>query len=128
MSYDFDHYNAESVTYPEKPTKPKLTPKHNSAEALAYADALVDYEHEFESYKESLSWYNNLKSERLMLFCNLLRDDYDISQAQFNVIWHVVISNRPSGTPIASQATVDYFDMCYEMASEFAALETACHS
>mgnify|MGYP003638634100 CR=1 FL=1 len=123
MSYDFDHYNAESVKAPEKPTKPRLSPKHDSVEALAYGEALVDYEQRLSSYKESLSWYNNLKSERLMLFCNLLRDDYDISQAQFNVIWAMGIAHRPSGTPIASQATVDYFDMCYEMASEFAAIE-----
>jgi hypothetical protein len=123
MSYDFDYYDGTDFAYPQKPTKPKLTPKHDSVEALAYADALVDYEHEFESYKESLSWYNDSKATRLTLFKDMLRDDHDITQVQFNIIWHAVEASANLGGYMVSQAAVDQFDLLYDMAAEFAAIE-----
>ena len=120
MSYDFDYYKGNGLSYPEMPTKPFLSPNHKSPEALAYADALVDYEHEIEDYKELLSVYNTSKYTRLTEFCNLLRDDHDISQAQFNIIWQAVNkSNDLGGNNMVSQAAVDRFILFYDMAADF---------
>ena len=120
MNYDFDYYAGRDLQYPSKPAKPKLDRDHTPAAARNYADDLEQYDRDLENYNSNLNYYKGQHNLRLKEFQDRLRDDYDITQAQFNVIWlHAWDHGHSSGL----HEVYHYFDDFYEMASEFAALE-----
>jgi hypothetical protein len=120
MSYDFDYYSGKDLLYPIKPTKPTLGRNPNAIEARAWAEALEEYERELESYTENRNWYNSQINSRQNELCKQIRDDYDITEAQFAVIWRQAWED---GHHAGLSEVVIYFDRYYEMATEFAALE-----
>ena len=120
MNYDFDYYAGRDLLYPNKPTKPKLEKNHTPAAARSYADDLEQYEKEIENYKDDLNYYNDQHNLRLKEFQDQLRDDFGLTQAQFNVIWHHAWDRGHSS---GLQEVYHYFTTFYDMASEFAALE-----
>lgn len=120
MSYDFDYFSGNDLRYPDKPAKPRLNKNPTPMSVREYADDLEQYEKDIENYNDDLSYYRNQKAARLNKFKNRLRDDYDITQAQFDVLWHHAWEHGHS----AGLSEVDhYFDDFYDMASAFAALE-----
>jgi hypothetical protein len=121
-AYDFDYYNGMDIVYPTKPTKPTLGRAGvvNSVEAMAWAEALVDYEHELKSYEDDFAYYRAQKGLRLAALQERLRDDYDLTEAQFFVLWHRAWDQGHSS---GLSEVYHYFDEFYDMASEFAALE-----
>lgn len=120
MSYDFDYFSGKDLRYPMKPKKPKLDKDHTPAAARSYADDLEQYEKEIENYNDELSYCRSRKAARLKEFQDKLRDDYDITEAQFFVIWHKAWEE---GHGSGLSEVYHYFDEFYELATEFAALE-----
>ena len=91
-----------------------------AAEARIYADQLEVYEAEMTDYNEYKVWYSNQTHLRMKELHDRIRDDYDITEAQFNVLWHRAWED---GHSESLRRVVEIFDELYEMASEFAALE-----
>jgi hypothetical protein len=120
MSLDFDYYAGRDLQYPTKPTKPKLDRDHTPAAARNYADELEQYEKDIENYNIDLLYVKNEQALRMKKFQAVLRDHYDITEAQFNVIWHHAWDHGHSS---GLHEVYHYFDDFYNMASEFAALE-----
>lgn len=120
MSYDFDYYSGLDIRYPNKPTKPRLDKNAAPAAVRSYADELEQYERDIEKYRAELEHYNTSKHQRDALFRARLRDDYDITEAQFDVLWHQAWEH---GHAAGLREVYNYFDDFYEMAAAFAALE-----
>ena len=119
-NYDYAYYEGEDLKYYSKPTKPTLSRNPNSVEALAYAEALADYERELESYKENIAYYTAQKTLRMKELRETIQADYDINEKQFAVLWSAAYEN---GHSEGIQQVVNRFDGYYDMASAFAALE-----
>jgi hypothetical protein len=120
MSYDYDYFSGKDLHYPVKPTKPRMGSTPTAAEARAYADNLEVYEAEMTDYTENKDWYNRQTNLRMIELHDRIRDDYDITEAQFNVLWRRAWED---GHSESLRRVVEIFDELYEMASEFAALE-----
>jgi hypothetical protein len=120
MDYDFDYFSGRDLHYPVKPAKPTLSRNPNSIEARAWAEALEEYERELESYTENRDWYNSQINLRMKELHDRIRNDYDITDAQFAVLWHRAWED---GHSESLRRVVEMFDELYTMASEFAALE-----
>lgn len=118
--YDYAYYEGEDLKYYSKPIKPTLGRNPNSVEALAYAEALAEYERELESHKENIAYYTAQKNNRMKELRETIQADYDISEAQFFVLWSVAYED---GHSEGLQQVVNRFDEYYEMATAFAALE-----
>ena len=119
-SYDFDYYGGMDIVYPTKPTKPVLGRNADSAEAMAWAEALAEYESELKSYEEDFAYYREQKGVRLAALQERLRDDYDITRGQVSILWQRAWEHGHSS---GLSEVYHYFDEFYDMASEFAALE-----
>lgn len=87
MNYDFDYYCGLDITVPTKPAKPFLRGKHTSVEALAYAEALVEYERDLAGYQEDKAFYGRELNSRREKFFSLLATDYNISIRQLALTW-----------------------------------------
>ena len=59
ISKDLEALDAYKPIYPHKPSKPLLTKKHTSEEALSYATALVEYEKDMEEFRKLEIFYIN---------------------------------------------------------------------
>ncbi len=120
MNYDFDYFSGRYLIYPTKPKKPVLPANPRAADAREFADQLEVYETEQAAFREHLDWYNSQIASRQQELCDRLRDDYDITEAQLNVIWRQAWED---GHAYGLREVVSYFERYYEMAAEFAALE-----
>ncbi len=120
MDYDFDYYGGKDLHLPIKPTKPVLDRNADSVEALAWAEALVDYEHELKSYEEDFAYYRAQKRLRMTALQDQLRDDYDITTGQFSILWQKAYDD---GHSEGLRRVVEIFDELYDVASQFAAME-----
>jgi hypothetical protein len=107
-------------TYPVKPNMPKLSSKATPQEVRLYADQLEAYEAEMVRYKDEFAWYKNKFDARLNELKTRLRDEYDITDAQFFILWNKAYDD---GHSEGLQRVVGIFEELYELASEFAALE-----
>lgn len=87
MNYDFEYYCGCNITVPTKPAKPFLRGKHTSVEALAYAEALVDYERELLGYQEDKAFYGRELNSRREQFFDVLCKDYNISTRELALAW-----------------------------------------
>ena len=121
MSYDFNYYTGADIEFTiQKPSKPVLSRNPDAAEARAFADKLEKYDVDIKSYNDVRQVYNEQRAVRLAEFKDKLRDDYDISQEQFNVLWDHADANISYG---GLEEVFNLFDSCYEVATKFAALE-----
>lgn len=100
MNYDFDYYCGCDITVPTKPAKLFLHDKHTSVDALAYAEALVEYERELLGYQEDESLYNYVLSTRKKQFFDILLTDYNLTKDEFTVVWEEAIDHS-GGDPEA---------------------------
>lgn len=120
MDYDLDYFNGKDLLYPSRPTKPRLSAHATAAEAREYADQLEVYERELADYHEHREWYNTESNRRLKELQDRVRDDYDITQAQFNILWHRAWED---GHASGLHEVLSHFDDLYELATAFAAQE-----
>ena len=97
MSYDFDYYSGNYLKAPIKPIKPFLCRNPTAIDARAYADAMEEYERNFESYKEDYSYYTKSKNALIEEFENRLTIEYDLSEKQFKFLWSESYDRRHSG-------------------------------
>lgn len=121
MSYDYDYYSGRDLIYPKRPSRPSALPRNaTAAEVRHYADQLEVYEGETVIYKELDREYSDKLNGRLKELQTKLRDDYDITEAQFFVLWNKAWEDGHSS---GLHEVVSIFDDLYDLASEFAALE-----
>ncbi len=120
MSYDFDYFSGKDLHYPNKPRKPILMSNATAKQVREYADQLESYEVDLETYKEDRDYYCDAINRRLKELEKKLQEDYDISKAQFSILWGRA---REDGHSEGLRRVVEIFDELYDIASEFAALE-----
>lgn len=120
MDYDLNYYGGQDLVYPKTPIKPRLDPKADSTTAMAYARDLALYESEMKTYREQTQEYGHLCGQRLKELQDRLRDDYDLSQAQFDLLWNKAWEDGHSS---GLHSVVYHFEELYDLASAFAALE-----
>jgi hypothetical protein len=120
MSYNFDYFSARDLRSPTKPAKPILGRDPTAIEARAWAEALEEYEREFEAYKENLVWYKNQITTRRNELMTQLRIDYGITEGQFTILWNKAWED---GHSEGLERVVDIFEELYSIARDFAALE-----
>jgi len=101
---------------PERPVKPRLEHNPTSIEARAYADALEEYETTLKSYDEDLGWYKSEKKILLTKFQDKLREDYDLSDSQFSVLWNEAYNRGHSG---GLSEVYHEFDSLYEFVEKY---------
>ena len=120
MDYDLDYYGGKDLVYPKTPVKPRLDPKADSTTAMTYAQALAVYESAMISYREQRDEYSRQCGVRLDELQDRIRDDYDLSQGQFDLLWHKAWEDGHSN---GLHSVVYYFEDFYELATKFAELE-----
>ena len=108
MNYDFEYYCGCDITVPTKPAKPFLRGKHTSVEALAYAEALVEYERELLGYQEDKAFYGRELSSRREKFFTVLATDYNLSVRELALAWEEASSLASSASDLES--VYDVFD------------------
>ena len=120
MDYDIDYYSGRDLVYPKTPIKPRLDPKANSDAALTYARDLAVYEKAMVTYRELDAEYRRQTNQRLEELRNRLRDDYDLMQAQFDLLWHKAWED---GHASSLHEVLYHFEELYDLAAKFAELE-----
>jgi len=120
MAYDFDYFGGKDISYPERFRKPIINSNPSVQDALNFAKELDIYHSKNEKRKLALDNYHNATKQRLEEFKTKLRDDYDLNQKQFDVIWGEAWE---SGHSYGLSEVYYYFDKFYDMATKFAALE-----
>lgn len=108
MNYDFEYYCGCDITVPTKPAKPVLRGKHTSVEALAYAEALVEYERELLGYQEDKAFYGRELSSRREKFFTVLAADYNLSVRELALAWEEASELASSASDLES--VYDVFD------------------
>lgn len=108
MNYDFEYYCGCDITVPTKPAKPVLRGKHTSVEALAYAEALVEYERELLGYQEDKAFYGRELSSRREKFFTVLATDYNLSVRELALAWEEASELASSASDLES--VYDVFD------------------
>ena len=104
MNYDFEYYCycGCDITVPTKPAKPVLRGKHTSVEALAYAEALVEYERELLGYQEDKAFYGRELSSRREKFFTVLAADYNLSVRELALAWEEASELASSASDLES--------------------------
>ena len=120
MNYDLDYFNGRDLIYPASPKKPLLVKDATAAQVREYADQLEVYEAEMVKYRGHREWYNTETNRRLQELRDRVRDDYDITQAQFDLLWNRAWEDGHSS---GLHEVLSHFDDLYELATKFAALE-----
>lgn len=116
MSYDFEYYSGQMLRMPDKPVKPRLERNPTAIEARAFADALEEYEREMRAYNENLTWYRSEKNCLQIKFQNKLKEDYGLSNEEFDVIWAEAWDN---GHSAGLHEVYSYFDRLYDFALKY---------
>lgn len=115
--FDFDYYSGRDLMYPSLIKKPRLGSNATAQEHREYADLLKQYEKDNQARKAAVAEYNNAVAVRLEEFKNKLRDDYDLTQGQFDIIWMFAWER---GHSYGLQEVYHHFEEFYEMATKFA--------
>lgn len=116
---DFDYYSGKDLTLPKHPKRPALAAKHTSQEALAYSEALVDFESAMVNFHAEISDYNTKAMAREQELKDTLRNDYDLNEKQFNLLWNFAWEEQRSG---GLQRVVELFNEYYDLTSSFVRL------
>jgi len=119
-NYDYAYFEGEDLKQYSKPVKPTLDRNPTSEDARTFADALDDYERQFDSYKESCAYNEAQKTLRMKELQETMQADYDINEKQFALLWTTAYED---GHSEGLHQVVNRFDEYYDMASAFAALE-----
>lgn len=120
MNLDFDYYGGKDLREPSLPKLRRIDATANSAQVRDYAERLEKYEAQLEAFKSDHENYTQQKNSRLYELKNFLRDEYDITEAQANLLWSKSWGDaQDEGLP----RVVELFDDYYELGSQFAALE-----
>jgi hypothetical protein len=119
--YDYDYFEGKDLRYPAKPVKPVLTRNPTAAEARAYANSLEGYERDLCAYKEDRDQYDREMTLRGQKLHDRIRDDYDITEDQFDLLWSKAVDRAHSSGSL--EEAVANFEELYELAAQFAALE-----
>ena len=117
MSYDFDYFNGQDIVAPSKPSAPSIATKPTAADARAYADALDVYEREYADYNEKRQLYQGNKSKRIREFERKLKDDYGLSDLEFNAIWGEAYDRAPYANRL--QDVHEEFDRLYHFVKNY---------
>ena len=120
MTHDFNYYAGVDLPYPKKPTKPTLSKAPNGDEYRAHGDAIDQYNVDLDYYEEQLSDYRYKHDLRMSELKAQIRNDLDVSEAQFDLLWVCAKEDDHSGS--LSEVVADVRAL-YDMASKFAALE-----
>jgi ribosome modulation factor len=118
--YDYDYFEGKDLRYPAKPSKPVLTRDPTAAEARAYANSLEGYERDLCAYQEDRDQYDREMTMRGQKLHDRIRDDYDITEDQFLLLW---ARAHDDGHSESLHRVVEIFEELYELATQFAALE-----
>jgi hypothetical protein len=117
---DFDYYSGRDLTYPVRPKRPTLAPKHTSQDARDYADAMEHYEAALVNYHAEISDYNAKTQAREQELKDTLGCDYDINDKQFNLLWNFAWE---AGHSEGLQRVVAVFNEYYDLVDQFVKLE-----
>jgi hypothetical protein len=121
MSYDFDYYSGNHLKYPTKPIKPTISRNPSALVARAWAEALEEYERELEKFEEDRSYYTSENSRLLKEFTEKLQKDYEISDAQFRVLWNEAYDR---GHSAGLEEVFSYFDTLYNLVTSYMSVST----
>lgn len=120
MTYNFDYYSGKDLMYPSLIKKPRLPANATPTQHREYADQLEEYEVDKADRGARMKEYNATVNDRLEQFKNELMSDYDLSRAQFDVLWDYAWGR---GHSAGLSEVYHYFDEFYDMATEFSRLE-----
>lgn len=116
---DFDYYSGRDLTYPARPKRPTLAPKHTSQDARVYADAMEQFESELVNYHAEMSDYNTKTQARQQELKDTLRDINDLNENQFNLLWNFAWEE---GHSAGLSEVVNWFNEYYDLATQFVKL------
>ena len=117
MSYDFDYYSGAHIGFPLKPKRPTLSARAGAAEARAYADELENYELDLAAYEEDYTFAQSEVRRLRNEFMDKLQKDYNLTQAQFDLLWEFV-----SATADSLSEKYNEFDRLYDFAVAWKAI------
>lgn len=120
MDWDFDYYEGRDLARPSKPSKPVLSANPSSAEAKLFATQLEKWEHDMRLCDDAVRMVRVEKEGRMAEFKELIRDDYDLNTAQFDILWAYAWQRGHSS---GLQEVVSHFQEIFEVAIAFADAE-----
>lgn len=87
MSYDYEYYSGVDIEYPMRPRKPVLSRSPTAAEARSYATEIEVYENAKPAHDAEMKNYRAKMAERLASFQQELKQDFNLSDAEFDAVW-----------------------------------------
>ena len=87
MDFDLNYYSAEDLFQPLRPSRPILEKTPTSKAALEFANELQEYENRIAEYNQQREENSKVRQERMLELEQNVRDQYGLTQAQFNVLW-----------------------------------------
>jgi hypothetical protein len=116
MSYDFDYHAGVDIEYPFRPKRPTLKSNPTSVDALAYANALAEYETAFAEYNEEISIINREKTARMSNLKGRMQKDYCLNDMQFEILWTAAWE---SGHDHGLAEVASHFDDFYDLVTRW---------
>ena len=117
---DFEYYSGRDLTWPARPKRPTLAPKHTSQDARDYADAMEQFESALVNYHAEMADYNTKTQAREQELKDRLRNHYDLNEDQFNLLWNFAWEE---GHSAGLSEVVNRFEDYYDLVSQFVKLE-----
>ena len=121
MSYDYNYFSGNDLTYPVRPRKPVLQANATSADALVYANELAAYEAAMVDYNAARESYNVASGARMLEFKARVKSDYRLNDAEFDVLWSRAWED---GHAYGLSEVISHFDDYYDMAMAFVKAKT----
>jgi hypothetical protein len=114
-----DYYKMKDVEYPVNPIKPSLPVKHTAKDALDYAQAMVEWEKDYEIYQVKMKEYRDLENKRLEEFPKDVIKKYGSSN--FSDEQHSIIFSRAweEGHSPGLESIIDQFNGLISFIEEF---------
>ena len=118
MSYNFAYIRGSDLAYPKSPKKPRLSSNPSSQEAREYADALEHYNIAYAEFRDKLAKHTSEIHRREDQFRKELQKEYNLSDAQFAVLWTFAYDD---GHSAGYEEVVLYFERYHELVTEYRA-------
>ncbi len=122
-----DYYSGKDLTYPMRPKRPTLAAMHTSQDARDYADAMGAFELELVNYYAEITDYHTKSMARQQELKDTLRDDYDLNDEQFSLLWNfaweVCSLGGIEGHSAGLSEVVNRFENYYDLVNQFVNLE-----
>lgn len=117
MDWNFDYYEGRDLARPPKPSKPVLPANPSSAEAKLFATQLEKWEHDMRLCDDAVRMIRVEKERRMAEFRELIRDEYQLNNGQFVILWaYAWERGHSSGLP----DVIGHFLEIFEVATAFA--------